>query len=49
MCLQGELDSLAEPENGDRRVIQDISNKGLLLTLPNPACSLGNMYPAKTM
>lgn len=49
MCLQSGLDSVAESESRDRRVIQNMQGKGRLLTLPYPAPSLGNMYHAKTV
>ena len=48
MSLKGGLDSGAEPESGDRHMIQDIYNKGLLLILPYPTPSLGSMYTART-
>ena len=34
MSLKGGLDSGAEPESGDRQVIQDIYSKDLFLILP---------------
>lgn len=42
-----DLDLIAEPESEDGQVIQHIYRERLLLTLPAPAPSLGNMYPLK--